>query len=142
MTDDISDEARALEQKLRGEWGIDKPLAPCGAASMSPLKPEYHFYSRQLPSQRGESDTYWRIDRIQGDSSAIHREFNSKMLALMEVEKLRKAGFIVHAIQTPAELTLEALAKRRQEFQQVLDESKNTTEIIEKFIAAGRKNNQ
>lgn len=139
MSEDITDEERALEQRLRDKW--QRTDAATGKGKIT-APVEYHFYTRELPDGRGGVDTYWRLDRIEGSESFIHREFNSKMLATIEVDKLRKAGFTVHAIQTSAELTLEAIEHRQQEVRQILDESKNTTEIIERFIAAGRNSNK
>lgn len=140
MSDDgISDEDRALEQKLREKWQRRPHQGKTSEKPSLAAPVEFHFYTRQLPTERGEPDTYWRIDKIEGSSSSIHREFNSKTLALIEVERLRKAGFVVHAIQTPQDVTLEALEKREREFRQILDQSKNTTDIIEMIIAQYRR---
>ncbi|MBB3645615.1 hypothetical protein FHX14_001794 [Rhizobium sp. BK619] len=137
MTEDISDEDRELEQRLRDKWRNEEKQPRSDGQLGVPI--EYHFYSRELPNGRGGADTYWRFDRIEGADGFIHREFNSKRLATMELDKLRKAGFTVHVRQTPEALTLEAQAEQRRKIDDIFESSKNTSEITEALIAAGRK---
>lgn len=109
MSDDINDDERKLEAHIRHKWmteqGTTRPGGKLGPAI------EYHLYSHQIADERGGADTYWRFDRMEGSESNIHREYNSKALAMIELEALRKRGFTVHVIGTPAAMTLEAKAE-------------------------------
>lgn len=139
MSEDISDEERELEQKLREKWRREQNTDAARSSRPDLSGPiEYHFYSRELPNDRGGSDTYWRFDRVQGSQSNIHREFNSKMLALMELDRLRKAGFTVHVIQTPENLTLEAQKRDKEEIDTIVAENKSYFGIIDALIRKNR----
>lgn len=113
--DDFTDEQRDLEQRLKEKWGAKSGTAVNPAKHGVAMPVEYHMYMHQIADGKGGADTYWRFDRIEGSSSDIHREVNSKMMAMMELEKLRKAGFTVHVINTPDTMTLEAKARLKEE---------------------------
>ncbi|WP_312620445.1 hypothetical protein [Agrobacterium pusense] len=110
--DDFTDEQREMEERLKEKWS--KTRAD-GKAQIISAPVEYHMYTHQIADEKGGADTYWRFDRIEGSNSDIHREVNSKMMAMMELEKLRKAGFTVHVIATPETMTLEAKARQKEE---------------------------
>lgn len=139
MTEDISDEERDLERKLREKWQREQnqeASRPTKTELSAPV--EYHFYTRDLPNDRGGYDTYWRFDRVQGSNSNIHREFNSKMLAMMELDRLRKSGSTVHAIQTPENLTLEAQKRHKEEIEAIVTDGKSYFAIMDALIGKNR----
>jgi hypothetical protein len=117
VSDEISDEERDLELRMRNKLlgRNSSESGPVDTNCSANLPVEFHFYTHEIADDRGGVDTYWRFDRLQGQSSTIHREFNSKALAMMELNRLRGDGFTVHVIQTPETMTLEGKEKTRRE---------------------------
>nr|WP_029924525.1 hypothetical protein [Ochrobactrum sp. UNC390CL2Tsu3S39] len=103
---DIEEERNAWLERKAKEAEQQKALAAA---------PTYHMYSYQKRDGRGREETYWRFDLIENDVPSVHREVNSKLIAMRELEKLRSEGAIVRIVPTPEHLSIEVIdAKNRR----------------------------
>ncbi|KAB2793664.1 hypothetical protein F9K96_00370 [Brucella anthropi] len=110
LNSDLEDKA----MQMREDWLKQKAEAVAANAEAVAPSVFFHMYNYNIRDERGREDTYWRFERIQGESSGIHREYNSKMLAMRELDKLRGDGHVVHIIRTPEELAPDVVEAHRR----------------------------
>ncbi|WP_421360269.1 hypothetical protein [Agrobacterium rosae] len=124
--DDISAEEIERVAEALGANKIRRDMPP------PPKSKVFYSVFTYKPIDHGKVlDDWYRIMRHEKDKASTHRELNSKTLVKMEIKKLRDAGFEVHLINTPREMTVEAREQQHKELMEKLQAGKSFWEIMD-----------